>query len=137
MSKIFVTSDTHFNHQNILKYQPNRKFSSIEEMNEDIVRVWNETIAPNDIVYFLGDLAMGPKIYHLDFLCRLSGKISFIPGNHDWFIAKQTEFPINVSLKEKIYNKKLCGQNFVLCHFPLDEWEGMSGHYGVVIKKWF
>ena len=42
---IYLTSDLHFNHANILKYEPeSRPFSSIEEMNEVIIQNWNEVV---------------------------------------------------------------------------------------------
>jgi calcineurin-like phosphoesterase family protein len=131
MSKIWVTSDTHFNHVNILRYCPNRKFASLEAMNESIVADWNAKVALDDVVYFLGDFAMGPKDKHMKFLTRLNGYIKIIPGNHDSFLKKQAELgqlPASVTMLPPIFNLKHGHTYFVLCHFPLDEWEGMAGH---------
>lgn len=56
LNKIWITSDTHFFHVNILKY--NRpQFKDVDEMNEFIIKQWNECIGPEDIVYHLGDFA--------------------------------------------------------------------------------
>lgn len=57
MGKIYLTSDCHFNHLNIIKL--GRPFSSIEEMNETIVSNWNDTVGEEDTVYVLGDFFMG------------------------------------------------------------------------------
>ena len=54
---IWMTSDLHFNHENILKYEPvSRPFATVEEMNEVLIQNWNSKIKPEDIVYVLGDL---------------------------------------------------------------------------------
>lgn len=79
---IWVTSDTHFNHANIIKYC-NRPFSSIEEMNETIISNWNNVVSKDDIVYHLGDFALGDKSLIPNILKRLNGYINFIMGNHD------------------------------------------------------
>lgn len=83
MAKTFFTSDTHFNHFNIIKYC-SRPFSSTEDMNREMILRWNAVVAPEDIVYHLGDFAMGkasewPKILH-----QLNGaRKILILGSHD------------------------------------------------------
>lgn len=79
---IWVTSDTHFNHANIIKYC-NRPFSSVEEMNETIIANWNKVVSDKDIVYHLGDFALGDKSLIPNILRRLHGCIKIIMGNHD------------------------------------------------------
>lgn len=79
---IWVTSDTHFNHANIIKYC-NRPFSSVEEMNETIIANWNKVVSQGDTVYHLGDFALGDKSLIPDILERLNGHINLIIGNHD------------------------------------------------------
>src|SRR6478735_3720332 len=83
MNDIFFWSDTHFWHTNILKHQPNRKYSSIEEMNEVLIAIWNETVKNNDTVYFLGDFAMGRFAQAAEIFARLNGNIHLVRGNHD------------------------------------------------------
>jgi len=55
----------------------------VEEMNEEMIRRWNETVGPDDTVYCLGDfsLAFAP-VEHIT--PRLNGKKFLIPGNHDF-----------------------------------------------------
>lgn len=76
---IFVTSDLHLNHENIIKYCQ-RPFSSAREMNRVLINNWNHIISPNDTVYFVGDMAMGNSDR---FISVLNGNIFFIWGNHD------------------------------------------------------
>ena len=131
MTKIFFTSDTHFNHKNILTYCPNRPYGSIEEMNADMVRIWNDTVGVEDTVYFIGDFAMGQKQYHVEFMNALNGTIKIVPGNHDYYLRKLKKdggLPPHVELLPPIYNLTIENQHIVLCHFPIAEWEGMTGH---------
>lgn len=80
---IWVTSDTHFFHNNIIKYC-NRPFGSAEEMNDVLAQNWNKVVKQGDIVYHLGDVFMGaPKEEFAKFWPRLKGKKRLIVGNHD------------------------------------------------------
>jgi len=89
---IWVISDTHFNHTNILNFKlddgvtPVRPgFNSLDEMNEHMIEKWNELVKPGDIVYHLGDVVFGlNKEAWLDkHMKRLMGKKRLIFGNHD------------------------------------------------------
>lgn len=79
---IFFTSDTHFSHVNILKYC-NRPFKDTDHMDEEIIRRWNETVSPDDTVFHLGDIALGPIVTSLPKIARLNGRKIAILGNHD------------------------------------------------------
>lgn len=57
---IYLISDLHLDHKNIIKYC-NRPFSSVEEMNGAIIDNWNEVVKESDFVYLVGDLAFGWK----------------------------------------------------------------------------
>lgn len=79
---IWVTSDTHFNHENIIKYC-NRPFGSVEEMNETLIENWNSVVKPGDKVYHLGDVFMGDKEGFKKLWPRLNGQKRLIVGNYD------------------------------------------------------
>ncbi|WP_423792713.1 metallophosphoesterase [Methanocaldococcus indicus] len=106
MRKIFLISDTHFNHVNIIKYC-NRPFKDVEEMNRILIENWNNTVKDNDIVYFLGDfnLSRNKNKVAREIMSNLNGEIIFIRGNHDKF-----------GEKFKIIEYK--GYKFMLIHNP-------------------
>jgi 2'-5' RNA ligase len=80
---VFLISDTHFDHTNIIRYC-NRPFKSTSEMNHVIISNWNKTIRKKDIVFFLGDLRFGRGSRETDYwLKRLNGRIYFLNGNHE------------------------------------------------------
>lgn len=76
------TADMHVGHQRIIELA-GRPFSSVEEMNETIVDRWNGAVAPDDTVWVLGDVAMGPIGESLALCGRLAGRKLLVLGNHD------------------------------------------------------
>ena len=82
---IFIVSDTHFGHKNILTFRDKdgsifRNFQDVEEMNERMVENCNRVVNDGDIVYHLGDVYFGDgwKV-----LPRLKGRLRLLLGNHD------------------------------------------------------
>ena len=83
MPEIFVISDTHFNHSNIIKYC-DRPYSGSNEMDQDMIEKWNSVVHPYDHVWHLGDVYMKASKGYIDnILGRLNGKKRLILGNHD------------------------------------------------------
>lgn len=81
--KIFVTSDLHFGHRNILTFC-SRPFSDTKEMTEKLVSNWNEVVGKNDVVLDLGDVMWFDGQHEAKrVLERLNGKHYIIQGNHD------------------------------------------------------
>src|SRR5512137_2991157 len=80
--KTFFTSDTHFDHKNIIQYC-HRPFDSVDEMNEALVDNWNRTIAPEDLVYHLGDFTLGDIRHFNKWADQLNGHLRILPGSHD------------------------------------------------------
>ena len=88
--KIYIISDTHFNHKNIIDYC-NRPFKDINEMNNTIIDNWNKYVKKEDIVYHLGDFFLGSKFDLKDIVDRLNGTIYLIRDNHDRLTVKSYE----------------------------------------------
>ncbi len=87
---IWVISDTHFNHSNILTFKdsvgkPTRNFSDVNEMNECMLDNWNDTVNPGDIVYHLGDVLFGydKQEWMEKNFAKLPGRKRLVVGNHD------------------------------------------------------
>lgn len=57
-SGVFFTSDTHFNHTNIIRFC-SRPFKDVEHMNETLIANWNRVVGPDNIVFHLGDFCLG------------------------------------------------------------------------------
>lgn len=78
----WFTADTHFGHYNIIEYC-NRPFKSLEHMDREIIRRWNERVNPEDTVIHLGDFAFRGVQKPQDYMEQLNGQIITIRGNHD------------------------------------------------------
>ena len=117
----YLMSDLHLDHSNIIKYC-SRPFmqSDVEEMNKVLVHNWNN-IVRDKVVYFLGDLSFGRGSRSADRrLEKLSGKISFIKGNHE---------QVKNSNSYKILDYD--GRRFLLVHDPSNlpiKWNGWVIH---------
>lgn len=85
MGKIFVTSDTHFSHRNILNFtkggRPVRDFPSVEAMNMYMVEKWNSVVGGEDIVIHLGDVVFAQTGF--EYLSMLKGRKWLVMGNHE------------------------------------------------------
>lgn len=80
---IYFTSDTHFGHENIIKYC-NRPFKNSNQMNNVLIRNYNEIVTNDDVVYFLGDMMMSNDKHYLERLIqKMKGRKILISGNHD------------------------------------------------------
>ena len=108
--RVFFMSDLHFSHYNIIQHC-DRPFDTVSEMNNTILKNWNNTVEKDDIVYYLGNLAYpftsNSRVidYWLD---KLNGNIVFIRGDQD---QARKEFFSGLVLHHK--NKK-----FLLTHNP-------------------
>jgi calcineurin-like phosphoesterase family protein len=84
MSRIFLTSDTHFGHENIIKYCK-RPFANAKQMDDALIANWNEVVGPEDVVWHLGDFALCDDWRKREILCSLNGVKKLILGNHDFY----------------------------------------------------
>ena len=86
----YFTSDTHFGHANIIKYC-NRPFKDVSHMNEVLIANWNAVVGEDDVVYHLGDVALGPWTEWDGILTRLNGRKVLVVGNHDRIFEGESE----------------------------------------------
>ena len=89
MPAVFLVSDTHFGHAGVCRFTCDdgvtkiRPWTDPDEMDEEMVKRWNERVRPNDKVYHLGDVVINRKA--LGIMRRLNGDKVLIRGNHDIF----------------------------------------------------
>lgn len=115
---VFFTSDTHFNHKNIIEYC-NRPFTSTEEMNETLISNWNSKVSKSDKIYHLGDFSFGrdnTKESAQAIFDRLNGDKHFILGNHDHIVPK------GWSSVQNYKEIKVEGYDITLMHYAMRTW---------------
>lgn len=117
---IFVISDTHFGHENIIKYC-DRPFKNTDEMDDFMIEKWNSVVKPGDKVYHLGDVYMGNGFKMAGNFPKLNGKKRLILGNHD--DLKRNMGPIKLGdVFEKIYLFRSFKEfGLMLTHVPVHE----------------
>jgi len=87
--KIWVSSDHHLFHSNILKFTNNEGelirpgFENVRRMNEYILECHNSLVNPNDIWYCLGDITMMYSDEFVELFKKFNGRKRLIVGNHD------------------------------------------------------
>lgn len=133
---IYFISDTHFNHQNCLKFIGREQFKTVEEMNKTIIDNWNSTIFSNDTVYHLGDVFLSDAPKAREIIGQLKGHKILIRGNHD---DKPDQWYLNAGFEEvhrvlTLPSPTMPGRmTYIITHIPLpytqiESLEGMYGH---------
>jgi calcineurin-like phosphoesterase family protein len=126
MGNIWITSDLHFGHDKPFIWE-DRGYSSVEEMNKEQLRKFNEKVQPEDDVYICGDLMLGGDVGK-SWITQLNGKIHIVLGNHDtnsraeWY----RELP---QVVEIVYATmiKANGRHWFLSHYPT-----MTANFGTL-----
>lgn len=124
MGRTYYTSDTHFGHARILELS-RRPFPTVEAMDEALIARWNARVTPDDVVWHLGDFAMGHDAERIArTFWRLNGTKHLTTGNHDegraatlelpWASVAQIAWPVDQ------------GTRVTVCHYPLRSWRGAS-----------
>ena len=130
----WFTADTHFGHANIIRHC-RRPFSSVAEMDEELLRRINDRVAHEDWLYHLGDFSFrggDPAAYRARIRCR---NIVLILGNHDPQSMNGTVRPEFAGLFREVHSLvrikvPVAGtpQLIVLCHYAMKVWD--RAHYG-------
>jgi len=139
--KVYITSDTHYGHKNIVRgvttwrtqdgqipVDSTRDFHTIEQMNERLIDGINHFVGQEDTLIMLGDVSFGGFENIGIFLDRLiCGNIHLILGNHDHHIDRNHDQIQKRFLSVNHYlEANIDGQDFVLCHYPLQSWHGLN-----------
>ena len=113
--RVFCIADTHFGHGNIIKYC-SRPFIDSDQMDEVMIKNWNETVSNKDLVIHLGDFG----IFGRDRLAEIAGKLRgnkmLIMGNHDNY---PEQFYRDIGFKTVSKYPILYADFYLLSHYPL------------------
>jgi calcineurin-like phosphoesterase family protein len=130
--KTYIGSDFHFGHNNIMKFCPETRghFRDINHMHDEMIRMWNETVMPEDTVYMLGDIAFMAASHAANILRNLNGRKILVKGNHDSKTVKDKSF---VACFDEIHDYleiRYDGHHVVMFHYPIAEFNRQ--HHGAV-----
>lgn len=133
----WFTADMHFGHR-LLTHDPEkglgiRPYSNADEMDKDMIRIWNESVRPDDKVFHLGDFAFLSPDDGMKIRNQLNGSICNIRGNHagcESEMAKRGAWEWNKDhyyLRTKIADEDI---HIVLFHYPIESW--MNRQHGTI-----
>lgn len=120
----YYTADTHFGHENIIRFC-NRPFADVEEMNRRLIDAWNARVSDGDDVYVIGDFAYRSATSVKSIVEKLAGRKHLVVGNHDvkWM---KTCVPENlfVEIGHALYAVDDKNRRLWMCHYPCMTWPG-------------
>ncbi len=121
---IYYIADCHFYHAALNTKMDKRGFADVVEMNEYMIKKWNDKVTNQDTVIILGDLSLGKVDETNELIHRLKGKLCLIKGNHDKFVDSQDfdagRFEWIDNYREITDSQK----KIVCCHYPIPFYEG-------------
>lgn len=96
----------------------NRPFADVEEMHRELVRRWNERVAPEDTVYILGDFIWKKENLWPEIVRQFQGNKVLLRGNHDprGFSKETRDLFQDVRDYKEIMDS---GRRVILCHYPI------------------
>ena len=116
-SNFFFTADKHYGYANIIKYC-NRPFTSVDEMDAEMIQRHNEMVGPKDVVIHAGDFPLWKKPFADNYIRQLNGEHIFLKGSHDYWLNKSAA---------TIWDRKIGCFYVVVCHFAIRVWP--RSHY--------
>lgn len=116
--KRFVIADTHFGHSNIIEYE-NRPFNDVFEMNDQLTKLWNDTVGNGDLVYVLGDFTLARSLDLIRSLVNsLNGRKILIMGNHD---TRKPKDYIECGFETATRKPMMVEPGVILMHEPFED----------------
>ena len=122
MSRVYITSDLHLGHTNVLKFS-NRPHDTVEEMFESLKAQWNAVVTKRDIVWILGDVAWSQQWAMR--VGELNGRLRLVMGNHDNKMGKGAHKPYE-SVHGAVRYK-----GCILTHIPIHPSEFYRWRYNI------
>ncbi len=135
MGEIYVSSDWHYRHSNIIRGTSNwkdkticRDYDSVLEHDEDLIERINDTVKIQDTIYFVGDWSFGGFDNIKEFRDRiLCNNIHVILGNHDHHIRNNEKGVQGLfkSVNEYLEVSGPNGKKYIMFHYPMESWNGI------------
>ncbi|RRD93266.1 hydrolase [Clostridiales bacterium COT073_COT-073] len=116
-------ADLHFGHEKVIEFD-GRPFQSTKEMDEELIKRWNQSVNKKDEVYILGDFAYRSEHDFSWYLSQLKGKKHLILGNHDYRILKDEKAQTYFESIHHMISVKDDNREVILFHYPMLEWKG-------------
>lgn len=127
-NKVFFTADLHFGHDWLVKFN-NRPYSSSKEMDEALIKNWNQTVPSDGLVFVLGDIGYTSDERIIEIFKQLNGEKILIRGNHDTdnyqeetLLSLFSEIHELLFVRVQDYNHSIY-HYMVLCHYPMLDWQ--------------
>lgn len=120
MSKTFYIADLHFGHQNIIRYD-NRPFATAKEMDETLIRNWNNVVSDEDVVYILGDISWHNEVETINVFHKLKGYKILVKGNHDKISRSLAKCFGGIVDYAEFNDGK---ERVIMSHYPMPFWNG-------------
>lgn len=125
----WFTSDFHFDHQKVIDHCA-RPFMTTHDMNQQLIAIWNERVAEDDVVFYLGDFTVKAHKSR-EFVRQLNGRKIMIPGNHDGCFNFKPKAPRDIgcvrATRER--HEKICKL------YIEDGWESVHQSLEVMLKN--
>lgn len=127
---IWVWSDLHFGHNNIIKFS-DRPYRDTVEMDEELIDNFNRLVGPDDVSIWVGDVSFRGYTETAKILYRLPGYKILIAGNHDMEKKKGVrKMPFDEV--HIVYNLQIGETKVAFTHYPMDnlpiDWVNVHGH---------
>jgi calcineurin-like phosphoesterase family protein len=120
---IYFTADHHFGDARARTFY-RRPFSSVMQMDEEMIKRWNSVVGPTDEVWHLGDFSVRQTSERISaLLSALNGQKHLIAGNNDSDAVRQSGQWLSVQDYAEMVSE---GVRLVLCHYPFRTWRDMG-----------
>ena len=124
--KRFIIADTHFGHENIIKYE-SRPFNNSIEMDKRLIELWNSVVGKDDLVYVLGDFTLSRRKEIISNLVGLlNGRKILVMGNHD---TRKPKDYVGCGFEVAIRKPIIVEPGVVLMHEPYEEKSLVAPNY--------
>jgi calcineurin-like phosphoesterase family protein len=112
---IWLTSDTHFGHKNVIGFC-DRPFADLDEMHETLIKNFNKVVKPTDTIIFVGDITFLNTSKTKSIIDRINGTKIAVCGNH----CPKPNSLLNMGFALAVYKMELevRGQKVLISHYP-------------------